>query len=230
MLAAAVAAALSYILAGGAGVLAPLGLALGVWLVAGALVDLAERMQLFRAPFATSLVRLSGLPRSALGTAAAHAGIGLCVIGIVSTTAYQTETIAALKPGDSLTVGSYTLRFEGTTPVTGPNYREERAQLVATRGRSAIPLAPAKRFYAAREMTTTEAAIATVGASQLYVSLGDRMDDGSVAIRASWKPLVTLIWLGPLLAAAGGALSLSDRRLRIGAPRRAPSRPAAASA
>jgi cytochrome c-type biogenesis protein CcmF len=70
-------------------------------------------------------------------------------------------------------------------------------------------------------MATTEAAIETVGFSQLYVSLGDRTEDGALAVRASYKPLVTLIWLGALVMSFGGALSLSDRRLRIGAPRRA---------
>ena len=62
--------------------------------------------------------------------------------------------------------------------------------------------------------------IRTVGLSQLYISLGEPTDSGAVAVRASYKPLVTLIWLGALVMAAGGALSLSDRRLRIGAPRR----------
>ena len=60
-----------------------------------------------------------------------------------------------------------------------------------------------------------------LGFSQLYLSLGDRMDNGAQAVRASYKPLVTLIWLGALVMAFGGALSLSDRRLRVGAPRRA---------
>jgi cytochrome c-type biogenesis protein CcmF len=161
------------------------------------------------------------MPRSALGTFLAHCGMGICVIGIVSASAYQTETIAALRPGETLTTGGYTLRFEGMAPATGPNYREERALLTASRGGNEFALTPAKRMYLARQTATSEAAIKTLGFSQLYVSLGDRMDNGAMAIRASYKPLVTLIWLGPLLMAFGGALSLSDRRLRIGAPHRA---------
>jgi cytochrome c-type biogenesis protein CcmF len=221
MAAALAAVVLTAILARERGVLAPLALALGAWLVAGALVDLGERILLFRAPVSTTLARLAGLPRSALGTVTAHAGVGICVIGIVATTAYQTETIAALKPGESTTTGGYTLTFVGSAPATGPNYREERAQFVATRGGREFLLAPSKRFYAAREMATTEAAIKTIGFSQLYVSLGDPLEGGAIAVRASYKPLVTLIWLGALVMACGGALSLSDRRLRIGAPRRA---------
>jgi cytochrome c-type biogenesis protein CcmF len=231
MAASLVAAAVTYVGAGGKGVLAPFGVALGVWLVAGSLVDLAERSRLFRINARESLARLWGLPRSALGTSFAHAGVGLCVIGLVSASAHQSETIAALKPGETAEVAGYTLLFEGAAPASGPNYTEERARFAVTRGgMHQFALAPAKRFYPTRQMTTTEAAIETVGLSQLYVSLGDRLENGSIAVHAYYKPLVTLIWLGAIVAALGGALSLSDRRLRVGAPRRAAARQAAAAA
>ena len=73
-------------------------------------------------------------------------------------------------------------------------------------------------------MTTTEAGLVTFGFSQLYVSLGESGDNGAVAVRAEWKPLVLLIWIGPVLMAFGGLISLTDRRLRIGAPRPARAR------
>ncbi len=229
--AALLAAVATAVASGGKSVLAPLGLALGVWILAGSLVDLGERVALFRAPFRASLARLFGLPRSALGTVVAHCGMGICVIGIVSASAYQTETIVAMKPGDTIEVGGYTLRYQGNAPATGPNYREELSLFTASRGGAAgFPLTPAKRFYAARQSSTTEAAIKTIGFSQLYLSLGDRMDNGAQAVRASYKPLVTLIWLGALVMAFGGALSLSDRRLRVGAPRRAAARKAVEAA
>jgi cytochrome c-type biogenesis protein CcmF len=215
------AAIATYMIAGGRGVLAPLGLALGVWLIAGSVVDLSDRVLLFRTTLRVSLSRLKGLPRSALGTMVAHCGMGICVVGLVSASAYQTEKIAAVKPGESLETGGYTLLFQGSAPASGPNYREERALFVVSRGGApSFTLAPSKRFYIARQMSTTEAAIKTLGFSQLYVSLGDRIEDGAVAVRASYKPLVTLIWLGALVMAFGGLLSLSDRRLRIGAPKR----------
>jgi cytochrome c-type biogenesis protein CcmF len=230
MIAALAAAAITYVAAGGKGVLAPFGLALGVWLVVGSLVDLADRIQLFRTSAATSLSRFVGLPRSAVGTVVAHAGIGVVVIGIVTTSAYQSEKIVALQPGETVDVSGYTLLFQGMAPVTGPNYREDRAQFVVSRGGgSPFAMTPSKRFYATRQMSTTEAAIKTIGFSQLYVSLGDTADSGAVAVHASYKPLVTLIWLGALVAALGGALSLSDRRLRIGAPKRAAARSAKAA-
>jgi cytochrome c-type biogenesis protein CcmF len=231
MAAALSAAVVAAIASGAKGALAPLGLALGVWIVAGSVVDLSERIALFRAPVRATVSRLFGLPRSALGTVVAHCGMGICVIGIVTASAWQSEKIAALKPGETIEVGGYTLLYQGSAPATGPNYSEERALFLASRGGAEeFTLAPAKRFYAARQSATTEAAIKTIGFSQLYVSLGDRMESGAIALRASYKPLVTLIWLGALVMAFGGALSLSDRRLRVGAPRRAGVRTAGAPA
>ena len=88
---------------------------------------------------------------------------------------------------------------------------------------------PSKRTFASRGTTTTEAALMTRGFSQLYLSLGDAESNGSIAIRLYYKPMVLLIWLGAVVMMLGGALSLSDRRLRVGAPRPA-KKPAAKSA
>ena len=85
-------------------------------------------------------------------------------------------------------------------------------------------LEPAKRSFPARNTSTTEAALMTRGVSQLYVSLGDPNEDGSISVRIYHKPLVLLIWLGTLVMVFGGGLSLSDRRLRVGAPKPARSK------
>jgi len=94
-------------------------------------------------------------------------------------------------------------------------------------GTAVAVMEPSKRRFSTREMETTEAAIRTFTLSQLYISLGDIGNDGAVTVRIYWKPLVTLIWLGPVVMALGGLISLSDRRLRVGAPR--PARPTAAA-
>ena len=88
-------------------------------------------------------------------------------------------------------------------------------------GAEAGPLEVSKRLYMTRGTPTTEAGIMTVGFSQVYASLGDAQDDGSIGLRLYYKPLILLIWLGAVVMAAGGALSLTDRRLRVGAPVRA---------
>jgi cytochrome c-type biogenesis protein CcmF len=89
---------------------------------------------------------------------------------------------------------------------------------------------PAKREFPSRETATTQTALMRRGLSQIYVSLGEFKPDGSVGVRIYYKPLVLLIWLGPVAMALGGALSLSDRRLRVGAPKPARSKRALAPA
>jgi cytochrome c-type biogenesis protein CcmF len=107
-------------------------------------------------------------------------------------------------------------------PRTGPNYREEVARLTILREGQAIgSLETAKRISTTRGTPTTEAGIMTLGLSQVYASFGERQPDGAVVLRLYYKPLVTLIWLGAVVMAFGGALSLTDRRFRVGAPARA---------
>jgi cytochrome c-type biogenesis protein CcmF len=102
------------------------------------------------------------------------------------------------------------------------------ARFIVRRGDDVIGvMEPSKRTFPSRGTTTTEAALMTRGLSQLYVSLGDQSADGSLAVRIYHKPMVLLIWLGALVMVLGGALSLSDRRLRVGAPRPAAARAAA---
>jgi cytochrome c-type biogenesis protein CcmF len=204
----------------GGPVLAPLAIGLAVWVIAGAFTDLAERTGLFRIPFSLSLRRARGLPRSTWGAVFAHAGLGVALIGVVCETTWNSEYIATMKPNQIANVAGYELKLEGLTQRQGPNYRETLAQFaVSLDGKSLPAMTPSKRSFTTRGMSTTEAALLTRGASQLYVSLGDVAADGGVAVRIYHKPLVLLIWWGPVLMAFGGVLSLSDRRLRVGAPK-----------
>jgi len=211
---------------GGQSVLAPFGVGLAAFVMVGALVDLTERTGLFRLPLTTVRARASGLPRSAWGTAIAHFGIALSMLGIISAATWGTELIAVVKPGQTVSLSGYELAFDGLIQRPGPNYSEVVAKFkVRSGGRTIGAVEPSKRSFSARDMSTNEAALMTRGAGQLYLSLGDAGNDGSVAIRFYYKPMVMLIWLGAVVMMLGGALSLSDRRLRIGAPK-----PAAKSA
>jgi cytochrome c-type biogenesis protein CcmF len=125
-----------------------------------------------------------------------------------------------MKPGDVARIAGYELTLDGTRQRQGPNYSEMVAQFTARLdGQRLGAMTPSKRNFTTRGATTTEAALLTRGASQLYVSLGEPAADGSIAVRIYHKPMVLLIWFGPVLMAFGGMLSLSDRRLRVGAPR-----------
>jgi cytochrome c-type biogenesis protein CcmF len=193
-----------------------------VWAVAGALAEWAARIRLLDLRTAETLRRAAGLPRAAYGAMLAHAGIGIAVIGIVATSAWQSEAVRAMKPGDSGEIAGYTFTFRGASPGKGPNYQEKAGLLEITRnGTPVTELRPSKRKFTAPPMDTTEAAIHVSWRGDLYVVLGDELTDGGWVVRLYFNPLVRLIWLGALVMALGGVLSLSDRRLRIGAPRRA---------
>jgi cytochrome c-type biogenesis protein CcmF len=202
-------------------ILAALGFGLAVWLLAGAATDLALRTGYPRVTARVALRRFLGLPRSAFGTALAHAGLGLTVLGVIATSAFQTELVTAMKPGDIREAGGYQIRFEGLAAREGPNFREEVGGFTLSRGGVVqTRMESAKRFYPARQMPTTEAGIHTHWLSQTYIALGETTN-GSTVVRLWYKPLITLIWLGAVLMAIGGTVSLADRRLRVGAPARA---------
>jgi cytochrome c-type biogenesis protein CcmF len=200
-------------------VLAPFAIGLAIFVMFGAFADLAERIQLFRQPLRNSLRRAAGLPRSVFGTALAHFGLGVALLGIVGESSYGAERILAMKPGETATLRGYRLTFEGIVARQGPNYRELIAKFNVQRGSLVEILEPSKRTFTTRDMSTTEAALLTRGFSQLYLSLGEPNADGGIAVRVYHKPLVLLIWFGPAIMVLGGALSLSDRRLRVGAPK-----------
>ncbi|MDO1581580.1 heme lyase CcmF/NrfE family subunit [Rhizobium oryzicola] len=205
----------------GGPVMALFGLALAFFLIFGALADLWQRGNFGKAKFSVALRRLAGLPRSAFGTALAHLGLGVTVLGIVAVTTFQTEGVVEMKQGSTTEVGGYTLAFDGMRDGKGPNYTEQRAHFTISRGGVAVAdVWSSKRLYTARRMPTTEAGILTFGLSQLYVSLGDPMADGGIVVRIWWKPFITCIWGGAFIMMFGGFVSLSDRRLRVGAPTR----------
>jgi cytochrome c-type biogenesis protein CcmF len=209
-----------YVLETGHASLAPFGIGLALFVMGGAVSDIVERTGVLRLPFGTSRARASGLPRSVWGTMVAHFGIGLTLLGIVCETHWASERIVSVAPNEVVTIRRYEITFDGLIPREGPNYHEQAAKLTVRRNGQVIGvLTPSKRNFSARGTTTTEAALLTRGFSQLYVSLGETHSDGSVALRVYNKPLVLLIWLGAVVMALGGALSLSDRRLRVGAPR-----------
>ncbi len=218
---AAVAIAASFALQHGGPVLAPFGVGLAIFVMAGAVIDLAERTLFLRVPLATALRRAAGLPRSAWGTAFAHFGIGVTLMGIVVVTAWGSERIAALKPGATIEIAHYRLTFDGVFTRAGPNYHDLVGHFTVRRSNGDLlgAMEPSRRTFPDRNMATTEAALMTRGVSQLYLSLGDPGPDGAAPVRLYFKPLVLMIWLGAVFMFIGGGLSLSDRRLRIGAPR-----------
>ena len=201
------------------------GLAMGTWLICGAVAEVMERTRAFRVPATESLRRLTGLPRGAWGMTLAHLGLGVFILGACFETGWKSEAAEALPAGGALNVGAYHLVLESVSDVDGPNYDAERAVVRATRNGQPICVGePERRFYPAGAQTTSEVALCYRGASHLYMVLGERRRgaDGEPVwlVRAYWNPWATLLFLGPVIMAAGGVLSLSDRRLRLAAGRR----------
>jgi cytochrome c-type biogenesis protein CcmF len=228
---AAITTAVIFAMAGGGPVLVPFAIGLALFVMTGALTEIAARMGLPKVPLATALARAKGLPRSTWGAALAHFGLGITLLGIVGETLWSVERIAELRPGQSIAVRRYNLHFDDMTTRQGPNYREFAARFtVRHHGETIGVMEPAKRNFPSRGTATTETALMTRGFSQIYLALGEAKADGSLAVRLYYKPLVLLIWLGPVAMAIGGALSLSDRRLRVGAPKPARSKVALAPA
>ena len=142
------------------------------------------------------------------------------VLGVVGATAYSSESAALLKKGETLQIADFTLTHNGIKNIQGPNFVSQQLQVGVARGdiEHDENMIPAKRFYTGHGSSTTEASLKTYGFSQLYVSVGDTDEEGRTVLRAWWKSQVILVWLGPILMSFGGLLSLTDRRLRIGAP------------
>jgi len=219
--------AVVFAMEGGGPILVPFAIGLAFYVMAGALTDIVERTGLLKVPFATAFARARGLPRSAWGAAFAHFGLGITLLGIIGETQWSLERIAELKPGQTISVRRYELQFDGVTTRQGPNYRDLAAHFTVRRHGDFIGvMEPSKRSFPSRGTATSQTALMTRGVSQLYLSLGDPNADGSLAVRLYYKPLVLLIWFGPVVMVVGGALSLSDRRLRVGAPKGARSKAA----
>ncbi len=210
-------------------VLAPLGVGLAVWVMVGAIAEVVTRVRLFEVGLSRGFSRLWGLPGSAWGTALAHFGVGVTVLGIVVASAFQEERIQTMRPGQTVELVGYDVTFDGAAPRSGPNYTEDVGHFTIRTGGTVIAqLEPTKRIYTARQMPTTEAAILTLGFSQLYLSLGEPASGGGIDVRVYYKPLITLIWIGCLIMSIGGLVSIADRRLRVGAPKPAARRKTAA--
>ncbi|HEY2659374.1 MAG TPA: heme lyase CcmF/NrfE family subunit [Caulobacteraceae bacterium] len=202
------------------------GVTLGVWLIAGSFAELAERIRLGRVSSGEALRRLRGLPRGAFGMTLAHIGMGVFVMGAAYETSHRIEAAAVLSPGDHLNVGAYVLTLNRVGDAEGKNYLAERAGLSVTRdGRLVCSAEPERRLYAPGRQNTSKVALCEKSLGDVYIVLGERRTGPHGApgwlVRAYWNPWARLIFAGPLLMALGGAVSLSDRRLRLAAPRRA---------
>ena len=199
----------------GGRMMAPIGLGLAGWVILGTLTDLIVRTRMLQLGFIAGLIRLCKLPRADWGKAFAHIGLGLTIFGIAAITAWESEDIRIAKVGERFEVSGYTFQFDDIKKINGKNYTADVGNISAFfDGKLVATLKPEKRFYPVQRMPTTEAGINSTLTRDLYIALGDAQVDGWT-IRTYVKPFAVWIWIGCMVMAMGGILSMSDRRLRI---------------
>ncbi|MGB5558109.1 MAG: heme lyase CcmF/NrfE family subunit [Paracoccaceae bacterium] len=208
--------ALAFAMQTGRSALGPVGAALAVWLVAGALTDLWLRGG--RGGLSEKTLRLIRLPRADWGKLLAHSGLGITIFGVAAMTAWQVEDIRVAKVGESFEVAGYQITLNEVTRAEGPNYLTTMADMSVFRnGAEVARLYPEKRVYPVAQMPTTEAAIDNGILRDIYLVIGDPQDGGGWAVRTYIKPFANWIWAGALIMALGGVMSLTDRRYRVAA-------------
>ncbi|MBL8448033.1 MAG: cytochrome c biogenesis protein CcsA, partial [Zoogloeaceae bacterium] len=184
-----------------------LGLALAFWILLATGYAVWAR--------ARSSAGLRGLSSAFWGMVLAHAGVGVFVIGVTLVSGYQGSTEVRMRIGDSADLAGYAFRFDDAGERRGPNYLAARGSFSVTRDGARVALLhPEKRTYLVQKMPMTESAIDTGVTRDLYLALGEALEDGSWIVRIWYKPFVVWIWGGCLLMALGALLAASDRRYR----------------
>ena len=202
---------------------------LGAWILIAHGLDLLKRSGLPQALRRTSgaaaqgeihprrtplLAGFARIPLAYWGMSAAHAGFAIGLLGVALTHELSVEKDVRLAPGEAAAQGGIEFRFLDVIAVSGPNYRAQRGRFEVTDGARRLLLTPEKRRYLASGSVMTEAAIDPGFFKDIYVSLGEPLDNGDWAVRIHIKPFVRWIWLGALLMAFGGVLAVADKRYR----------------
>jgi cytochrome c-type biogenesis protein CcmF len=196
-----------------------LGLILSFWVLFSGLRDVYNRVASKKQP----LKALTKFSLSYYGMILAHAGVAVSIVGILMVSIYSEDRDMRMTPGDRQAFKHYEFVFDGARQVQGPNYRSDMGRIVVLQdGEVYTTLYPEKRLYNARGNVMTEAAIDPGLFRDLYVALGEPLENGAWAVRMQYKPFVRWIWLGGLLMTFGGLLSASDRRYRQKAKRQQP--------
>ena len=227
----ALAAAAVGILAGDWNMVGVCGMALAAWLFAGTVSAFVDRAGFSKVGLKTGLRRAIGLPRSAYGLYFGHIGLALTVAGVTAVSVWKVEGLQEQATGETVNVAGYAFTIDSVKNVRGPNYRSEMATIKVERdGELVTTLYPERRWYSVEGKATTEAAIDTRWHGDIYAVLGDPNGKGGWVTRYYYNPGVLWMWIGAALMAFAGLVSLTDRRLRIGAPARAKKAPIAAVA
>ncbi len=197
-------------------VLVSIGLLLALWIALASIVNLGTRLKQIRSGRTVTLVSaLSSIPRSYYGMLLAHIGVAVFIVGVTLVNGYEVEKDVKMSIGDTVSMGGYTIQLDSLEDLTGPNYDGVEGTLSVYKGERLVEVMyPQKRMYTVQQMPMTEAAIDTGFTRDLYISLGEPLNDGAWVVRVYLKPFVDWIWGGCFLMALGGIFAVSDRRYR----------------
>jgi cytochrome c-type biogenesis protein CcmF len=198
------------LLAGTWSPLVALGLTLAVWIILASVVGIYRHAKKTRSSQST--------PLSFWGMHVAHIGIAVTVIGVTMVKGYETEKDVRMSLGDTVMVAGYTFKLTEIGERNGPNYKADVGTVELLQGDKLLTtLHPEKRTYFSSTMPMTEAAIDSSLTRDVYVSLGEKLEDSATpawAMRVYYKPFVTWIWFGCLIMSLGGTMAALDRRYR----------------
>ncbi|HTW34200.1 MAG TPA: heme lyase CcmF/NrfE family subunit [Rhizomicrobium sp.] len=197
------------------------GIVLGLFLIFGALAMLASRWRIGKDSRTSFAQRVWSTPLPVWGLALAHAGLGITTIGITAVTAFQTNKVIQMLPGQAVDLAGDRVTLDSVATVQGPNYQADRAFFNVESSFGTRELVSERRFYPVSQTQMTKAGIGVGFFGNTYISVGDRANDGSIVVRMWDHPFVDWIWVGAMFMAFGGMISLSDRRVRVGAARKA---------
>ena len=187
---------------------------LAMWVTGFTLKDLLSKSK-SKSGYYAGFRRLS---RSYIGMSLGHLGFAFSILGVTLVSIESEERDIRMSPGQAVTVSGYNFLFESLDAYTGPNFKSDRATVVVSTEGSGTPVAtlhPEKRVYFSSNSPMTEAGIDAGLFRDLYIALGEPLEDGAWAVRIQIKPFVRWIWLGTIFMAAGGLLAISDRRYRL---------------
>ena len=188
-----------------------IGISLSLWII---IMMMMEFIGKFRN--AISIIsKLRQLPMSYYGMVIAHLGVAITAIGITLVSAYSEERDLRMVSGDKVTLAGYQFEFKGTQRVSGENFEADQGQIIVTDDNEVIAtLSPQKRRYNVNKNMMTEADIDSGLFRDLYVALGEPLDDGAWAVRVHYKPFVRWLWLGGIFMTLGGLCTVLDKRYR----------------
>ncbi len=180
-----------------------LGLVLAVWILLSTLKLVSGRIQ---------QRGVAGLSQSFWGMVIAHCGVAATLIGISVSTGCGIQDDIKLAPGDTTTLAGYVIKFNNETDLQGPNFHGKRAQFIVSKDKQFKEIYPEKRIYNVGKMPMTESAIDVTPFRDIYIALGEPLENDAWSVRLYYKPFVRWIWGGGFMILAGGVLALTDRR------------------